>query len=151
MAFSLSHMFGHKSSPIRRSHLYRLYRTLTHCLASARYITPLIKIPWFEVDPTTAALYPRIMTGGVQHLSATLSQGFEDDDLGSSSGWRATTVATYCPSRPGELPKSSSLKPCDRVDEKRCIRMLRHPMGTSFSRGDGFLPSFLPRIGFRPR
>ena len=27
--------------------------------------------------------------------------------------------ATYCPSRPGELYKSSSSKPCDRVDEKR--------------------------------
>ena len=29
--------------------------------------------------------------------------GFEDEDLGSSPGWWASTVATYCPSRPGEL------------------------------------------------
>ena len=33
------------------------------------------------------------------------SQGFEDEDLGSSPGWWAATVATYCPSRPGECPK----------------------------------------------
>ena len=40
------------------------------------------------------------------------SLGFEDDDLGSSPGWWAATVATYCPSRPGELPKFLSSKPC---------------------------------------
>ena len=33
------------------------------------------------------------------------SLGFEDGDLGSSPGWWVATVATYCPSRPGELPK----------------------------------------------
>ena len=33
------------------------------------------------------------------------SLGFEDDDLGSSPSWWAATVATYCPSRPGELSK----------------------------------------------
>ena len=33
------------------------------------------------------------------------SLGFEDGNLGSSPGWWAATVATYCPSRQGELPK----------------------------------------------
>ena len=41
------------------------------------------------------------------------SLGFEDEDLGSSPGWWAATVATYCPSRPGELPKFLSSKPCE--------------------------------------
>ena len=29
---------------------------------------------------------------------------FVNKNLGSSPGWWAATVATYCPSRPGELP-----------------------------------------------
>ena len=41
------------------------------------------------------------------------SLGFEDEDLGISPGWWAATVATYCPSRPGEHPKFLSLKPCE--------------------------------------
>ena len=32
-------------------------------------------------------------------------------DLGSSPGWWATTVASYCPSRVVEHPKSKSTKP----------------------------------------
>ena len=34
------------------------------------------------------------------------SLGFEDEDLGSSPGWWASTVATYCPSRRGNYPNS---------------------------------------------
>ena len=34
-----------------------------------------------------------------------------DLDLGSSPGWWATTIATYCPSKMMELPKSKSTKP----------------------------------------
>ena len=41
------------------------------------------------------------------------SLGFEDENLESSPGWWAATVATYCPSRPGELPKFLSSKPCE--------------------------------------
>ena len=41
------------------------------------------------------------------------SQGFEDKNLGSSPSWWAATVATYCPSRPGEVPKFLSSKPCE--------------------------------------
>ena len=40
--------------------------------------------------------------------------GFEGEDLGNSPGRWAATVATYCPSKPGELPKSSSSKPHDQ-------------------------------------
>ena len=49
----------------------------------------------------------------VQSGAAYHSLGFEDEDLGSSLGWWAATVATYCPSRPGELPKFLSSKPCE--------------------------------------
>ena len=49
----------------------------------------------------------------VQSGAAGHSLGFEDEDLESSPGWWAATVATYCPSRPGELPKFSSSKPSE--------------------------------------
>ena len=37
--------------------------------------------------------------------------GWVDLDLGSSPGWWAATVATYCPSRMVEHPKSKSTQP----------------------------------------
>ena len=37
--------------------------------------------------------------------------GWADLDLGSSPGWWAAAVATYCPSRPGEHSKSKSTQP----------------------------------------
>ena len=37
--------------------------------------------------------------------------GSVDKNLGSSPGWWAATVATCCPSRPGELPKFLSTEP----------------------------------------
>ena len=46
--------------------------------------------------------------------------GFEDEDLGSSPGWWAASLATYCPSRPGELPKLLSSKPCEWQDAQQC-------------------------------
>ena len=42
-----------------------------------------------------------LQSGAAYHLL-----GFEDEDLGCSPGWWATTVATYCPSRPGNYPNS---------------------------------------------
>ena len=36
---------------------------------------------------------------------------FVDIDLGSSPGWWAATVATYCPNRMVEHPKSKSTQP----------------------------------------
>ena len=49
----------------------------------------------------------------LQSGAARHSQGFEDKNLGSSPGWWAATVATYCPSSPGELPKFLTSKPCE--------------------------------------
>ena len=40
------------------------------------------------------------------------SLGFEDEYLASPPAWWAATVATYCPSSLGELPKFLSSKPC---------------------------------------
>ena len=37
--------------------------------------------------------------------------GWVDLDLGSPPGWRAAIVATYCPSRMVEHPKSKSTQP----------------------------------------
>ena len=37
--------------------------------------------------------------------------GWDDLHLGSSPGWWATTVATYCPSRMVEPPKPKSTQP----------------------------------------
>ena len=53
-------------------------------------------------------LLPPLQSGAARH-----SQGFVNKNLGSSPGWWAATVATYCASRPGELPKFLSSKPCE--------------------------------------
>ena len=53
------------------------------------------------------------MPTDLQRGAAYHSLGFEDKNLGSSPGWWAATVATYCPSRPGELHKFLSSKPCE--------------------------------------
>ena len=45
----------------------------------------------------------------VSHLVADL--GWFDLDLGSPPGWWAATVATYCPGRVAEHPKSKPTKP----------------------------------------
>ena len=47
------------------------------------------------------AVISTLQSGAAYH-----SLGFEDDNLGSSPGWWAATVATYCPSRPGNYPNS---------------------------------------------
>ena len=46
--------------------------------------------------------------------------GWVDLDLGSSPGWWAATVATYCPSRVVEHPKSKSTKPSPRGHGTPC-------------------------------
>ena len=46
--------------------------------------------------------------------------GWVDLDLGSSPGWWAATVATYCPSREVEHPKSKSTKPSSRRHGTPC-------------------------------
>ena len=47
----------------------------------------------------------------VQGDPGGLAQGFVDLDLGSSPGWWAATVASYCPSRMVEHPTSKSTQP----------------------------------------
>ena len=37
----------------------------------------------------------------------------KNDNLENFPSWWAATVATYCPSKPGELPKFSSSEPHD--------------------------------------
>ena len=53
----------------------------------------------------------RIYALTLQRDPGGLAQGFVDLDLGSSSGWWAATVATYCPSRMVGHPKSKSTQP----------------------------------------
>ena len=50
------------------------------------------------------------------------------EDLGNSPGWWATTVATCCPSRMVEHPKSKSTKPCARPLGSHCTCFLLEPM-----------------------
>ena len=49
--------------------------------------------------------------GRVQRDPGGPTQGFVDLDLGSYHGWLAATVATYCPIRMVEHPKSKSTQP----------------------------------------
>ena len=56
----------------------------------------------------------------LQSGAAYHSLGFEDENLGSFPAWWVATVATYCPSRPGELLKFLSSKPCEWSDASRC-------------------------------
>ena len=70
-------------------------------------------------EHTNQTIVPRRMFSSpafviVQSGAVYRSQGFEGNVLGSSSGWWAATVATYCPSRQVELPKTLPSKPCDR-------------------------------------
>ena len=59
-------------------------------------------------------LYPRLLNiNYVQSGASDRSLGFEDGDFRSSPGWWGATVATYCPSRPGELPTFLSSKPLE--------------------------------------
>ena len=51
--------------------------------------------------------------------------GWVDLDLGSSPGWWADIVATYCPSRMVEHPKSKSTQPSPSPDAPDCIFCLR--------------------------
>ena len=46
--------------------------------------------------------------------------GWVDLDLGSSPGWGADTVATYCPSRMVEHPKSKSTQPSPSPEAPDC-------------------------------
>ena len=57
--------------------------------------------------PNLAGMF---LHSSVHRWASRHSLGFEDENLGSSPSWWAATVATYCPSRLGELPKLLSSK-----------------------------------------
>ena len=53
----------------------------------------------------------------VQRYSSTLSQCFVTVVAKSCEGLLGQLVATVADNQPGEIPMSSSLKPCDGLDE----------------------------------
>ena len=55
--------------------------------------------------------------------------GWVDLDLGSSPGWWAATVATYCLSWMEEHPKSKSTKPSRSPDAPDCSNVRFHSHG----------------------
>ena len=65
--------------------------------------------------PSRTNLPPQIQGG-----AGGLSVGWVDLDLGSSPGWWAATVATYCPSRMVEHSKSKSTQPTDKPPAPPC-------------------------------
>ena len=71
-------------------------------------------LPSFENHSQNVTL-PMQAVGTVQSGAAGHSLGFEDEDLESSPGWWAATVATYSPSRLGELPKFQGCDISSRV------------------------------------
>ena len=64
-------------------------------------ILSFLVIPDLDSDPLQSGIIIPIHCWASRH-----SLGFEDEDLGSSPGWWATTVATYCQGRPGNSPNS---------------------------------------------
>ena len=52
--------------------------------------------------------------------------GWVDLDLGSSLRWLAATVATYCPSRMVEHPKSNSTQPSRSPDAPDCTSFYKY-------------------------
>ena len=59
----------------------------------------------------------------VQRFSSSHSHGFEDEDLGNSSGLWAASAATYCPRKPLQITYNNKTKHGERVDENRCTTM----------------------------
>ena len=64
--------------------------------------------PQILVNPTQVH---EQMRHAVQGDSGGRIPRFVDLDLGSSPGWWAATIATYCPSKMVEHPKSKSTQP----------------------------------------
>ena len=52
----------------------------------------------------------------IQSGASGLGLGWVDLDLGSSPGWWAASVATYCPNRMVEHPKSNSTQLSPKFD-----------------------------------
>ena len=79
----------------------------------------------------------------IQGDSGGLRLGWVDLDLGSSPGWWAATVVTYCPSRMVEHPKSKSTQPSRRPPESPCTTMRQNTWGKRWS----LVTSILPHSG----
>ena len=63
------------------------------------------------------------MRGNYRASHVLVDLGWVDLDLGSSPGWWAATVATFCPSRVVEHPKSKSTKPSLRGHGTPCTHL----------------------------
>ena len=70
---------------------------------------------WHQIEILRFSIWS-LQSGAAHH-----SLGFVDENLGGSPGWWAATVATYCPSRPEELPTFLSSKPCEWRDAQQCM------------------------------
>ena len=70
-------------------------------------------------DPDSDSVKSGILTL-IQSGASGEGLGWVDLDLGSSPSWWADTVATYCPSRVVEHPKSNSTKPSPSPDAPDC-------------------------------
>ena len=57
-------------------------------------------------------------------IQSGLRLGWVDLDLGSSPGWWAASVATYCPSRMVEHSKSKSTQPTDKPPAPPCMALM---------------------------
>ena len=68
-----------------------------------------------DIDPIP--IYEMYLQSGASYTS----QGFEDNVLGSSSGWLADTVATYCPGSPSQLTKTNVTKYGEGGIAQHCI------------------------------
>ena len=96
----------------------------------ARLVFHIIRenvVPWGAARSTngTAALSACQADATSQHRQCRLAHllanlGWVDFDLGSSPGWWAATVATYCPSKVVEHPKSKSSEPSPPGDGPPC-------------------------------
>ena len=108
--------------------IHRLSLTITGCHSHNYIWWTVINIFYLNCSNqiTVPTAYHRgIPVLRVHYWASRHLLGFVDLDLGSSPGWWAATVATYCPSRPGELPKFISSKPCEWRAAQQCTSSWR--------------------------
>ena len=77
-------------------------------------VTCFLEVPLACLGSMAAAVQPNCLWNSQKICRPRLYRGFADHDLGSSPGWLADTVATYCPGRPSQLKLKHITKPCDR-------------------------------------
>ena len=116
---SKANLFNSKA-PLRifcRTKVLGLLTLMTRALWFAHFDSWSLKHPmsccWYDFGYTSCqkcAKQRALLQSGASYLS----HGFEDNVLGSSPGWLADTVATYCPGRPSQLTWKNIIKSCDR-------------------------------------